>query len=417
MILTKGYVEFFLSNSKFRRLWAASVISLLGEWFNTIALFFLILEYSGSEFLLGILFSVRMALFAISQPINGLLADRISRKKLMLWANIFQIFLALSFLLVDGEEDMWWLISVSGLMMLLHGVYVTAERAALPNIVEEDDLITANAIDSASWSTALCIGAMLGGVTVSLWGTDVAFLIDSYTFLLSSMLLIPLFFEQKIDSSVKGPIFKTALSNIKVGWSRIYHDKKLLRIVFAKSSWNLAGAGLAGLFLVLAGADLTGYGAAFGFGLFFFARGIGTGIGPLIARAIFKDKSKWPSLIGILVSISGVFYLLVGLTLDIYLPLTVGLIILAHSASGGNWVLSTVLTQTWVEDEVRGRVFSIDMLILGGTAAISTTIAGFLVEFYDLSLRSGFISFSCLMIICGLVFTYWRPDIDSSLEQ
>ena len=417
MILTKGYVEFFLSNNKFRRLWAASVISLLGEWFNTIALFFLILEYSGSEFLLGILFSVRMALFAISQPINGLLADRISRKKLMLWANIFQIFLALSFLLVDGEEDMWWLISVSGLMMLLHGVYVTAERAALPNIVEEDDLITANAIDSASWSTALCIGAMLGGVTVSLWGTDVAFLIDSYTFLLSSMLLIPLFFEQKIDSSVKGPIFKTALSNIKVGWSRIYHDKKLLRIVFAKSSWNLAGAGLAGVFLVLAGADLTGYGAAFGFGLFFFARGIGTGIGPLIARAIFKDKSKWPSLIGILVSISGVFYLLVGLTLDIYLPLTVGLIILAHSASGGNWVLSTVLTQTWVEDEVRGRVFSIDMLILGGTAAISTTIAGFLVEFYDLSLRSGFISFSCLMIICGLVFTYWRPDIDSSLEQ
>ena len=417
MILTKGYVEFFLSNGKFRRLWAASVISLLGEWFNTIALFFLILEYSGSEFLLGILFSVRMALFAISQPINGLLADRISRKKLMLWANIFQIFLALSFLLVDGEEDMWWLISVSGLMMLLHGVYVTAERAALPNIVEEDDLITANAIDSASWSTALCIGAMLGGVTVSLWGTDVAFIIDSYTFLLSSLLLIPLFFEQKFDSSVKGPIFKTALSNIKVGWSRIYNDKKLLRIVFAKSSWNLAGAGLAGVFLVLAGADLTGYGAAFGFGLFFFARGIGTGIGPLIARAIFKDKSKWPSLIGILVSISGLFYLLVGLTLDIYLPLTVGLIILAHSASGGNWVLSTVLTQTWVEDEVRGRVFSMDMLILGGTAAISTTIAGFLVEFYDLSLRSGFISFSCLMIVCGLVFTYWRPDIDSSLEQ
>ena len=417
MILAKGYVEFFLSNSKFRRLWAASVISLLGEWFNTIALFFLILEYSGSEFLLGILFSVRMALFAISQPINGLLADRISRKKLMLWANIFQIFLALSFLLVDGEEDMWWLISVSGLMMLLHGVYVTAERAALPNIVEEDDLITANAIDSASWSTALCIGAMLGGVTVSLWGTDVAFIIDSYTFFLSSLLLIPLFFEQKFDASVKGPIFKTALSNIKVGWYRIYNDKKLLRIVFAKSSWNLAGAGLAGVFLVLAGADLTGYGAAFGFGLFFFARGIGTGIGPLIARAIFKDRSKWPSLIGILVSISGLFYLLVGLTLDIYLPLTVGLIILAHSASGGNWVLSTVLTQTWVEDEVRGRVFSMDMLILGGTAAISTTIAGFLVEFYDLSLRSGFISFSCLMIVCGLVFTYWRPDINSSSEQ
>ena len=222
MILTKGYVEFFFSNPKVRRLWAASVISLLGEWFNTIALFFLILEFSGSEFLLGVLFSVRMALFAISQPVNGLLADRMSRKSLMLWANVFQIFLALSFLMVDGEEDMWWLIGMSGLMMLLHGVYVTAERAALPNIVDEDDLITANAIDSASWSTALCIGAMLGGITVSIWGTDMAFIIDSYTFLLSSLLLIPLTFEQKYDESVKGPILKTAMSNIKLGLSLIH---------------------------------------------------------------------------------------------------------------------------------------------------------------------------------------------------
>ena len=105
---------------------------------------------------------------------------------------------------------------------------------------------------------------------------------------------------------MKGPIFKTAISNIKIGWNRIYTDKKLLRIVFAKSSWNLAGAGLAGVFLVLAGADITGYGAAFGFGLFF-ARGIGTGIGPLVARAVFKDKTKWPSLIGILVSIQRCF--------------------------------------------------------------------------------------------------------------
>jgi len=417
VILTKGYLEFFFSNPKFRRLWAASVISLLGEWFNTIALFFLILEYSGSEFLLGILFSVRMALFAISQPFNGLLADRFSRKSLMLWANLLQVGLALSFLLVDGPEDMWWLVTVSGLMMLLHGVYVTAERAALPNIVDDEDLITANAIDSASWSSALCIGAMLGGIVVSVWGTDMAFIIDSYTFLLSALLLIPLNFTQNIDPKMKGPLLKTAFSNIKIGWSRIYSDKKVLRIVFAKSSWNLAGAGLAGVFLVLAGSELTGYGAAFGFGLFFFARGLGTGIGPILARALFKDKSKWPSLIGILVTISGFFYLLVGISLDIYLPLTVLLIICAHSASGGNWVLSTVLTQMWVEDEVRGRVFSMDMLILGSSAALSTTIAGYLVEYQGLTLRNGFISFSLLMIICGIIFTFWRPDIDSTIKQ
>ena len=414
--MTKGYIEFFSSNAKYRRLWAASVISLLGEWFNTIALFLLILEYSGSEFLLGILFSVRMILFGISQPINGLLADRLNRKSLMLWSNIAQIFLALTFLMVDGPEDMWWLIGVSGIMMLFHGVYVTAERAAVPNIVNEEDLITANAIGSASWSTALCTGAMLGGIVVSQWGTDAAFVIDSFTFLLSAIILIPLSIEQTVDENMKGPIFRTALKNIKIGWDRIYSDKKLLRIVFAKTSWNLAGAGLAGVFLVLAGSDISGYGAAFGFGLFFFARGIGTGIGPLIARSVFKDRSKWPNMVGILVSLSGIFYFFVGLTIDYYLPLTVFLIICAHSASGGNWVLSTVLTQTWVEDEVRGRVFSMDMLLLGLSAGLSTTTAGYLVEYHDLTLQNGFITFSILMVLCGIIFTLWRPDVQEHMS-
>ncbi len=411
MILQSGYVSFFLRNSKFRRLWFASVISWIGEWFNTIALFFLILEYSGSELLLGILFSVRMALFAISQPIVGVMADRFDRKKLMVFSNILQVGFALSFLLVDGEEDMWWLIGVSGVMMLLHGFYVTAERAALPNIVADEDLLTANAISSASWSASLCIGAMLGGIVVSEWGTDAAFILDALTFVVGALFLIPMKIPQTIDQKLIGPIFSTAFRNIKTGWKRIKEDKRLLRLVFAKSSWNLAGAGLAGVFLVLAGGDIDGYGAAFGFGLFFFARGIGTGVGPLMARTFFKDQNKWPALIGLLVSLSGFFYFFVGFTLDITLPLTILLIIMAHAASGANWVLSTVLTQMWVEDEVRGRVFSMDMLILGASAALSTTTAGFLVDWYGLQIREGMMLFSIIMIFTGLVFTLWRPDL------
>lgn len=416
MILSSGYISFIRRNPAFRRFWFAAVISWIGEWFNTIALFFLILEYSGSEFLLGALFSVRMALFAISQPIIGVLADRINRKKLMIFSNVVQIGLALSFILVDGEEDMWWLIAISGIMMLLHGFYVTAERAALPNIVDEGDLLTANAIDSASWSASLCIGAMLGGIVVSNWGTDVAFVLDSMTFIVGALVLLPMKIPQTIDENLKGPIFSTAFQDIKTGWDRIRSDPRLLRLVFAKSAWNLAGAGLAGVFLVLAGGNLDGYGAAFGFGLFFFARGIGTGVGPLAARVLFKDQTKWPALIGLLVSLSGIFYFFVGLSLTMALPVTIALIILAHAASGANWILSTVLTQMWVEDEVRGRVFSMDMLVLGASAAISTTVAGFLVENYNLALDKGMMMFSLVMIFSGLVFTFWRPDLKQVID-
>ncbi len=405
-----GYWELIRTNSKYRRLWSATVISMLGEWFNTIALFLLIFKYTESEFLLGILFTVRMLCFALLQPISGLLADRYDRKKIMMWSNILQVFLALGFLAVDGPEDIAWMLGLSGIMMLLHGAYVTAERAALPNLVSKEHLSTANALDAASWSTALCLGAMIGGIVVEYYGTDAAFIIDSFTFLISAILLAPLTIPQTFDDDLKGSLFSTAASNIRKGWKRISKETRLLRIVFAKASWNIAGGGLAGVFLVVAGSDVDGFGVALGFGLFFFARGIGTGTGPILARKFLTNEERWPLLVGVLVMISGFFYFFVGFTLGVNVWLTVFLVMLAHSASGANWVLSTILTQMWVEDEIRGRVFSIDMLIMSLAFSVSSASAGYLLENRYLSLENGFQAFALLMILSGLIFTLWRPS-------
>ena len=407
---SRSYTQLIRENRDFRRLWIAAVISMLGEWFNTIALFFLILEYTGSEFLLGLLFTVRMAGFAILQPFIGLMADRYNRKMLMVVSNVLQAGFALCFLLVNDSSDIAWMIGLSGLMMVLHGVYMTAERASLPNVVSEEDLATANALDAASWSTALCIGAMLGGIVVSIWGTNAAFIVDSLTFLLGTLFLVNLTLPQTIDDNMMGPLFSTGLRNIKYGWNRIRSQPALFRIVFAKASWNIAGGGLAGVYLVLMGANVDGFGAAFGFGLFFFARGVGTGLGPILARAFLTDEEAWPSLIGYLIVISGMIYFLVGLSVPYALWTTVVLVIFAHSASGANWVLSTVMMQQWVEDEVRGRVFSVDMLILSVAFSTSTSIAGYLMENTDLGIRNGILLFSSVMVLSGLVFSMWKPE-------
>ena len=414
---SRTYLQLIRENRDFRRLWIAAVISMLGEWFNTIALFFLILEYTGSEFLLGLLFTVRMAGFAILQPFIGLMADRYNRKMLMVVSNLLQAGFALCFLLVNDSSDIAWMIGLSGLMMVLHGVYMTAERASLPNVVSEEDLATANALDAASWSTALCIGAMLGGIVVSIWGTNAAFIVDSLTFLLGTLFLVNLTLPQTIDDSMKGPLFSTGLRNIKYGWNRIRSQPALFRIVFAKASWNIAGGGLAGVYLVLMGANVDSFGAAFGFGLFFFARGVGTGLGPILARAFLTDEDAWPSLIGYLIVISGMIYFLVGLSVPYALWTTVVLVIFAHSASGANWVLSTVMMQQWVEDEVRGRVFSVDMLILSVAFSTSTSIAGYLMENTDLGIRNGILLFSSVMVLSGLVFSMWKPEDPVAARQ
>ena len=414
---SRTYGQLIRENRDFRQLWIAAVISMLGEWFNTIALFFLILEYTGSEFLLGMLFTVRMAGFAILQPFIGLLADRYNRKTLMVVSNLLQAVFALCFLLVNDSGDIVWMIGLSGLMMVLHGVYMTAERAALPNVVSEEDLATANALDAASWSTALCIGAMLGGVVVSIWGTDTAFIVDSLTFLLGTLFLVNLTIPQTIDESMKGPWLSTGIRNIKSGWRRIRSQPALFRIVFAKASWNIAGGGLAGVYLVLMGADVQGFGAAFGFGLFFFARGVGTGLGPILARAFLKNEEAWPSLVGYLIIVSGLVYFLVGISVSYALWITVILVILAHSASGANWVLSTVMMQQWVEDEVRGRVFSADMLILSVAFSTSTSVAGYLMENTDLGIQNGIMMFATVMVLSGIAFSMWRPESPSINHQ
>jgi MFS family permease len=257
---------------------------------------------------------------------------------------------------------------------------------------------------------------MLGGVVVEFYGVDAAFIIDSLTFLLSAILLVPITLPQTVGDDMKGPLFSTAASNIKNGLRRILDESRLLRVVFAKASWNIAGGGLAGVFLVVAGSNVDGFGAAIGFGLFFFARGIGTGLGPIMARRFLTNEERWPLLIGLLVVLSGFFYLLVGLTLGINLWLTFALVTLAHSASGGNWVLSTILTQRWVEDEIRGRVFSIDMLTMSIAFSVSSAAAGYLLENAYLNLQTGFQSFAVLMMFSGIVFTLWRPDRSSTNE-
>ena len=194
-IIHVSYFSLLKNNRKYRKFWSASVVSMFGEWFNTIALFVLILTYSESEFLLGLLFTIRMIAFATFQPFIGIIADRFSRKNLMLISNIIQIPMALGFILVESKDDLWWMIGLSGLMMTSHSLFMTSERAALPNIVTDEELPTANALDAASWSTALCFGALIGGFIVDIYGVDMAFILNALTFVFAFFILFRYIYE------------------------------------------------------------------------------------------------------------------------------------------------------------------------------------------------------------------------------
>ena len=154
--------------------------------------------------------------------------------------------------------------------------------------------------------------------------------------------------------------------------------------------------------LVLLGSEIGLGEVAAGIGLMFAARGIGTGLGPIIARYGLTNRDKWPLLLGWLVSLCGIGYLTIGwLNWGWWIAIAV---IFSHAASGANWVISTVLLQERSEDEWRGRMFSTDFLLLTMVNGISTLAASMILEFTDYSLREVIQAFAFCQIISGIIW-------------
>jgi len=399
-----GYFELLRKNPTYTRFWLSFLISNGGTWFNTIAVFVLVIELTGSELALGSIMALRMLAFAVPQPFTGMLADMYDRKKIMIIANLLSALVALGLIFVNTSEQLILLYVLVFLMMALHALAVPAERAALPNIVKKNELLTANAIDTATWSAMLGLGCALGGFVTAKYGVDVAFIIDAISFVIAALLIFTINFPQKEEEKLEGSIIKTGLTNIFYGWKYISSKKEILRLVFAKSVWTIGGGGL--VFLIVLVGDEIGVGDfAIGVGVMFLARAIGVGVGPLISRSLFKDRNKWKYLIGLLISISGLFYFIFGLVE--WTILSISLIIFSHAASGSNWVLSTVMLQERVPDEWRGRVFATDLLLMAFFNAASAFSASIAVDKDYLSVREAILVFAMLQIIIGLLFTFW----------
>jgi len=397
-----GFIELLRVNSLFRHYWIANSISMLGEWFNTVALFVLIDRLSGSSALaMGTLFMLRMFALSFPQLLTGVLADRYSRKWLMVAANIASAIAVASLLLIDENGPISHVYFIAALLMVLHAVYVPAENAAMANIARPNELLTANAMNSATWSASLAIGSAIGGIVVAKYGVDVAFIIDAAAFLVAAGLIATLKIPQTKAVRPKGGLIISGGKQIVEGFQIILATPPVRRVITAKALWGLFGGGLVYM-LVLIGAEIGIGEMATGIGIIFAARGLGTGLGPILARYLFTDKSRWPYLLGWLVSCCGVGYAFIGF-LE-WGPWITIFVVFAHAASGANWVISTVLLQERSEDEWRGRMFSTDFLLMTMVNGFSTLVASLMLEFGDFTLSEVVRLFAIGQILSGVIW-------------
>ncbi len=396
-----GYGELIRRNVNFRRLWVGNVVSLLGDWFNTIALYAMVSRLTGSPFALGAVFIFKMLPWALASPVAGILVDRYDRRRLMIASDLVRAVVVLGFLLVDDASDVYWLYGLIALQVVVGAVFVPAQSASIPNVTTPKELLTANTLLSASWSVMLALGAALGGFAAELFGERAVFLIDSATYLVSAFFIFRATIPQRTDAP-SGPILRTAARDIWEGWRRMRAVPRVGRIALAKATWAVAGGALVYL-LTLLGEQVAPEALAAGIGVLFAARGLGTGIGPVVARALFQDQARWPLLLGACIAVSGLCYAAVGLA-PWLLWLIIGLVVAAHTASGANWVLATVLLQKRTEDRFRGRVFATEWLLVMLADTVSILVASVLLEYGVLDLRLCFQVFALVQILSGLLW-------------
>jgi hypothetical protein len=154
--------------------------------------------------------------------------------------------------------------------------------------------------------------------------------------------------------------------------------------------------------LTLLGEALSPAAQAVGIGILFATRGLGTGLGPVLARRLFRDRELWPAVLGGCVVVSGFFYASVGFVPWTYL--VAPLVMVAHAASGANWVLSAVLLQERTVDRLRGRVFASEWLLVMLADSASILIASMLLESGTLDLRASFRIFGLVQLMCGVIW-------------
>ena len=270
----------------------------------------------------------------------------------------------------------------------------------MPNITEDNELLTANAMNSATWSASLALGSAIGGIVVAQYGVDVAFIVNAIAFIVAGLMISTIEIPQKKLEN-NGSFIATSLSQVWEGFRIIRTTPRIYRIITAKALWGIFGGGLVYM-LVLLGTEI-GFGeVATGIGLMFAARGIGTGLGPIIARYGLTNRAKWPLILGWLVSICGVGYIAIGwLSWGWWIAIAV---IFSHAASGANWVISTVLLQERSEDEWRGRMFATDFLLLTTVNGLSTLLASIILEYSTIGLRELIQIFAVGQVLTGIIW-------------
>ncbi|MCH8929195.1 MAG: MFS transporter [Candidatus Marinimicrobia bacterium] len=397
------YWSLIKGNRDFRNLWLGQLVSNLGDWFNTLALYSLIFQLSGTgEAVAGVLIAKLLPNFFIG-PYAGVIVDRFDRKKIMIWSDILRGVLVIGFIFLRTKEHLWIAYTLMVIQMVFASFFEPARTAVIPNITKRNEIVAANALAGSTWSAMLALGAAIGGAVMIWLGRDMAFIIDSATFFLSAYFirLIP---SLKSKDAAGEKETGGGVSQLIRGIKYIKEDAYRLGLILVKPGLALTG-GILTLFPIFTERvySLKVLSASAALGFLYSARGMGAFIGPILIRKYFGESQR------VMRRTIGFGYLVIAgsFVAFSFAPNIWWASVSVFTMTFGGasiWFFSTTLAHLEIEDKFRGRFFALELSIFTAVFSASTAVVGWSLDNLNLSPRDIGLRMSMLPLIPSILW-------------
>ena len=366
------------SNRNYRYAWTGQVVSEVGDHFNNIAVFSLVMQTTGSGLIVSGVMLARAVPAILAGPVAGVLLDRVDRREIMIASDLVRAVVALGFIATVHVPRTWLLLVLSGLLMFASPFFTSGRAAILPRIASRDELHTANALTQTTQWVTLTVGTMAAGISAATLGYTAAFVLNSVSFLFSAWAISRL---RPPDGGFRAPAAPLAGAPIARPWHEYLEGLRYMRqqplimgIALLGIGWA-SGGGAAQILFTLFGEVVFDRGPA-GIGVLWGCAGIGLILGGTVAHQIGPRITfrTYKRLVAVCYLVHGGAYIVFSQMESFGWALV--FIGVSRAAVAVSTVLNTTLMLRHVADSFRGRVFSTNESLVWATMMLSMLGAG-----------------------------------------
>lgn len=392
-----------LKYKNYRLFFGGQIISLTGTWMQQVAVSWLVYRLTNDAFLLGVVgFSSQIPTFLIS-PFAGVIADRISRHRIIIATQILSLLqaLALVFLYYGGDINVWHVIVLNSFLGFINGFDIPVRQAFVIEMVEnKEDLGNAIALNSMMFNSARLIGPSAAGLLIASLGEGLCFLINA----LSYIAVITALVSMKINFVKNEKKQRRIIKELKEGFVYTWKFTPIKVLLMLVGLVSLTGMPYVVLMPIFARDILGGGSDTLGFLLG------AVGVGALIG-AVFLASRKTVIGLGKVIRNTTVLFGIVLILFSLSKHFILSQILMVGAGFSVMVQMSSCNTiiQTLVDVDKRGRVMSFYTMAFMGTMPLGSLIAGSFASKIGAPLTLIIGGLFCLM--GALFFAYYLPSL------